>query len=167
MSDRSRFTHNCIVIIDDANWNDCGIDWDSYIPQLSHAVLDEFDWDQAVEVNIKLTNDAEVQILNRQYRGKDRPTNVLSFPAMMDEELQHLPDDFSPILGDIALAYETIQREASEQEKTFQNHVSHLIVHGLLHLMGYDHETDSEAEEMEALEIDILKKQSIPNPYKE
>jgi len=167
MPDRSSINHNCHVLIDETSWNSSGIEWDIRIAQLSQLVLSEFEWDRPVEVTVKLTNDAEVRNLNRQFRHKDKPTNVLSFPAMTNEDIQHLPADFPRILGDIALAFETITREAIEQEKSLDHHVSHLIVHGLLHLLGYDHETDLEAEEMEALEIDILSKQSISNPYKE
>jgi probable rRNA maturation factor len=167
MPDRSSIKYSCHVLIDEKSWNLSGIEWNNHISQLSHIVLSGFEWDRPIEVNIKLTNDAEVQILNRQFRHKDKPTNVLSFPALTEKDIQSLPADFPLMLGDIALAFETIKREATEQKKPLVHHVSHLIVHGLLHLLGYDHETDLEAEEMEALEIEILSKQSIPNPYKE
>ncbi|WP_051908768.1 rRNA maturation RNase YbeY [Candidatus Odyssella acanthamoebae] len=167
MPDRSSIKYSCHVLIDETSWNLSGIEWYNHISQLSQIVLSGFEWDRPVEVNIKLTNDAEVQILNRQFRHKDKPTNVLSFPVLTDEDIQFLPADFPLMLGDIALAFETITREAIEQKKSLNHHVSHLVVHGLLHLLGYDHETDLEAEEMEALEIEILSKQSIPNPYKE
>lgn len=167
MPDRSPNNYTCHVIVEEKAWNLKKIDWESYISSLSQFILSDFDWDRPVELNVKLTNDAEIQQLNRQFRGKDKPTNVLSFPAMDETEIHILPEDFPIVLGDIALALETIEQEAIAQSKLFEHHVSHLVIHGILHLLGYDHETDSEAEEMEALEVDILKKLSISNPYKE
>ncbi|MCB1531359.1 MAG: rRNA maturation RNase YbeY [Alphaproteobacteria bacterium] len=108
----------------------------------------------AEELSIALSNDVLIQELNKNYRDKDKPTNVLSFPQ---------DDDFS--LGDIVLALETIQREAGEQNKHFEDHLSHLVIHGTLHLLGYDHEDDAQAEEMEALEIELLQRIGIENPY--
>lgn len=116
-----------------------------------------------IEISIVLADDAFIQNLNRDYRGKDSPTNVLSFPQFEPNDL----DKKAPFLalGDIILAFETLQREASEQEKSLRAHTTHLIAHGLLHLLGYDHIEDSEAEAMEKLEIRILKALSIKNPY--
>ena len=115
-----------------------------------------------VEVSVKLTDDAEVQSLNARYRGQNKPTNVLSFPADMDGP--HPPD--SPVfLGDIVLAYETLLREADETGKNPTDHLTHLVIHGLLHLMGYDHEQDVDAHRMEGLETRILKDLDIPDPY--
>ena len=110
------------------------------------------------EVSVLLADDATVRVLNRDWRGIDRPTNVLSFPQ---------PDDKVPfaLLGDIAIAYETLAREADAEGKPFLHHLAHLAVHGFLHLMGYDHETDSEAEAMEQLEHDVLARLEIPDPY--
>jgi probable rRNA maturation factor len=117
------------------------------------------------ELAILLTDDANIRALNRDWRGIDKPTNVLSFPAA------HAPtqDDNSapPMLGDIAIAYETTRREAETEHKLFANHLSHLAVHGFLHLIGYDHETDDEANVMEDLERQILAKLGIPDPYAE
>lgn len=106
------------------------------------------------EVSVVLTDDAHIQILNQQYRNQDKPTNVLSFPQ-----------DEGGLLGDIILAYETIAREAVEQNKVFDDHLKHMLVHGCLHLLGFDHETDDEAEEMEALEVLILDGLGVKNPY--
>ncbi|MBX3487332.1 MAG: rRNA maturation RNase YbeY [Candidatus Paracaedibacteraceae bacterium] len=167
MPDRSSISITPVIIYGADQWKAVDVDWDSVLTEITHVVLSEFDFDRNVDVNIKLTNDAEIQILNREFRNKDKPTNVLSFPSMTEDDLDYLPDDAHFHLGDIALAYETIQHEANDQEKTLQNHVLHLTVHGLLHLLGFDHETDAEADEMETLEVDILAKQSIPNPYKE
>ncbi len=167
MPDRSSISITPVIIYGSDQWKTVDVDWDSVLTEITHVVLSEFDFDRNVDVNIKLTNDAEIQILNREFRNKDKPTNVLSFPGMTEDDLDYLPDDAHFHLGDIALAYETIQHEANDQEKTLQNHVLHLTVHGLLHLLGFDHETDAEADEMETLEVDILAKQSIPNPYKE
>ncbi len=115
------------------------------------------------EACVALADDAGVQVLNRQYRGKDKPTNVLSFPAP-GRPAGIEPDDPRP-LGDIILAQETVAREAREQCVSPEHHFQHLVVHGLLHLLGYDHETDEEAEAMEALEIAILARLGIANPY--
>lgn len=117
-----------------------------------HAVLKHQSIDEA-EASIVLADDDFVQILNRDYRGKDKPTNVLSFPQDL------------PLLGDIVLAYETIAREAEEQEKSFDDHLLHLTIHGTLHLLGFDHIDDDEAEEMEGLEIVILDQLGVKNPY--
>ncbi len=106
------------------------------------------------ELSIVLADNDFVQALNKEWRGKDKPTNVLSFPQ-----------DEPSMLGDIILAYETVAEEAEEQSKRFEDHATHLIVHGLLHLLGHDHEEDGEAEIMEALEIEVLNALNIKNPY--
>lgn len=113
-------------------------------------------------LSVMLTDDAAVRTLNRDFRGIDKPTNVLSFPA---SPMPGAPPDALKQLGDIAIAYETTQREAADEGKPFAHHLSHLAVHGFLHLIGYDHETDAEAEEMESLERDILATLGIPDPY--
>lgn len=113
-------------------------------------------------VTLLFTSDAEMQALNRDWRGKDKPTNVLSFPS---PEGMPVPDGEAAPLGDIALAYETVDREAAEQDKTVAAHTTHLIVHGMLHLLGYDHETEDEAEEMENEERLILARLGIADPY--
>lgn len=123
--------------------------------------------DAAVEVSVRLTSDAEVQTLNGQYRGKDAPTNVLSFPMVQPDLLDSLAnsDDGEILLGDIVLARETCAREAKERDVTLEAHASHLIVHGTLHLLGYDHMDDAEAEEMEELERDIMARLQLHDPY--
>ena len=111
-----------------------------------------------------LTDDAGIRTLNRNWRGIDKPTNVLSFPALQPTGSGG-PDDAPRMLGDIAIAYETMRREADDEQKPFDHHLSHLAIHGFLHLMGYDHETDDDAEAMESLEQEILAQLGIPDPY--
>jgi probable rRNA maturation factor len=113
------------------------------------------------ELSLLFSDDAHVRILNREWRGKDKPTNVLSFPAFEVAPGGGLP----ALMGDIVLALETISSEAALEGKPFEHHVTHLIVHGCLHLLGYDHETDAQAEEMEAMERRALARLAIPDPY--
>ena len=117
---------------------------------------------QALEVSIVLADDAFVQNLNRDYRGRDEPTNVLSFPASSDGAR---PPDLPVLLGDIIVAYETATAEAAREGKSLSDHLCHLIVHGMLHLLGYDHQAAAEADAMETLEIDVLAALHIANPY--
>ncbi|MDR2681752.1 MAG: rRNA maturation RNase YbeY [Holosporaceae bacterium] len=136
-----------------------------------------------VEICFLFTDDEELQILNKTYRGVDNPTNVLAFPAdsidniegdhqeESHQEYQEYDEDSATcccnlcILGSVALAYETIEREAREQKKIFDDHLRHLVVHAVLHLLGYDHIGSSDAEQMENLEIKILSHLSIANLY--
>jgi probable rRNA maturation factor len=117
-----------------------------------------------VEVSIVLADDDRVQAMNRQYRGQDKPTNVLSF-ATLDDEDAPLPVGAPLLLGDVVLAFETMQREALEQGKPLADHFGHLVVHGVLHLLGFDHEDDADATEMESLERAILAALGVPDPY--
>ena len=116
------------------------------------------------ELAIMLTDDSGIRTLNSNWRGIDRPTNVLSFPALQPTGAA-MPDDAPRMLGDIAIAYETTRKEADDEQKPFDHHLSHLAVHGFLHLIGYDHEKDADAEAMEALEREILAQLGIPDPY--
>ena len=116
------------------------------------------------ELAVMLTDNAGIRTLNLNWRGIDKPTNVLSFPALQPSGGRE-PDDAPRMLGDIAIAYETTRHEADEEQKPFDHHLSHLAVHGFLHLVGYDHEKDGEAEVMESLERDILARLGIPDPY--
>jgi probable rRNA maturation factor len=120
-----------------------------------------------VEVSIRLTSDDEVQTLNRQYRQQDKPTNVLSFPMVQPDLIDALAntDDGEVLLGDIVLAYETCEREAQERGVPVDDHATHLIVHGVLHLLGYDHMTDADAEQMEAIERDVMASLGLHDPY--
>jgi probable rRNA maturation factor len=114
------------------------------------------------ELSVLLCDDQSIAKLNARWRGQNRPTNVLSFPATPP-----VPggQDGPVILGDIAIAYETAAREAAEQGKTVADHLAHLAIHGFLHLLGYDHQMDGEAEHMEQLERDILARIDIADPY--
>jgi probable rRNA maturation factor len=116
------------------------------------------------ELAVMLTDDAGIRTLNSNWRGIDKPTNVLSFPALQPTGPGG-PDEAPRMLGDIAIAYETTRKEADDEQKPFDHHLSHLAVHGFLHLMGYDHETDDDAEAMEGLEQEILAQLGIPDPY--
>ena len=113
------------------------------------------------ELSLVFTNDADIREINAKWRHIDKPTNVLSFPAFALQPGQE-PGE---ILGDIVIARETVEREAAEEDKSFDDHLSHLVVHGLLHLMGYDHQNDDEAEQMETLERKILASLGISDPY--
>lgn len=127
------------------------------------GALAEYDIDIAgAEIAVKLTDDATIRALNRDWRGKDYATNVLSFPT---PEVARAGGD--PHLGDIAIAYETLAREAQAEAKPLADHLAHLVVHGTLHLLGYDHEGADEAEEMEAMERRVLAVLAIADPYAE
>lgn len=111
------------------------------------------------ELSMVFTDDAHIRVLNAGWRDKDKPTNVLSFPG---------PPALAgnvPMLGDIVLAHETVAREAALEHKTFEHHLTHLVIHGFLHLLGYDHEAEAEAEDMEAVERRALARLAIPDPY--
>ena len=109
------------------------------------------------EVSVLLTDDAAIARLNRDWRNLDKPTNVLSFPA---------PETGAgELLGDIVLAYETLARECAAEDRLFLHHLAHLAAHGFLHLIGYDHQTDSQADEMEGLESQIMLRLNMPDPY--
>lgn len=118
-----------------------------------------------LELTIALANDDLVQVLNREYRNKDKPTNVLSFASIDSDDFEQeiMINPFN--LGDIILSYQTIERECQEQGKFLMDHIKHLTVHGVLHLLGYDHENDDDATNMETLEIRILEQLNVQNPY--
>lgn len=144
-------------------------DWESLTgrARASLAVLAPELANPRLATSLLFTSDAEVQTLNRKWRGKDKPTNVLSFPMLTRADLLALAPEGPPeMLGDVALAFETCAREAAEKGASIEDHAVHLIIHGLLHLAGYDHETSPEdAAEMEALEIKALAMLGIADPY--
>jgi probable rRNA maturation factor len=123
--------------------------------------------EREAEISVKLTDDKEIRKLNRDYRGKDKPTNVLSFATLdAEENAQSSPVCALPYaIGDIVIAYETVKREAEAMNVPLRDHYTHLLVHGTLHLLGYDHEQEIDAKRMEKLEILILKGLGIENPY--
>lgn len=112
-----------------------------------------------VEMTVRIVDEAESQALNRTYRAKDRPTNVLSFPFECPTEVS------LPLLGDLVICRQVVEYEAAEQEKPLMAHWAHMVVHGSLHLLGYDHIDDSEAEEMESLETKIMQGLGFVDPY--
>lgn len=123
--------------------------------------------DLHVEISVRLTDDAEVQRLNHDYRGKDKPTNILSFPMHEADTIAQVlrAGQGDLLLGDMAVAVETLCREAEEKQITLHAHFTHLLIHGTLHLLGHDHAEDAEAEAMEALETAILARLGIADPY--
>ncbi len=131
------------------------------------AATDKLGKHSDAEVTIRLVDNNEIQQLNKDYRGKDQPTNVLSFPFEPYEALMAYAGDAADInlLGDIVIAPKVIEREAAQQNKALIHHYAHMTIHGLLHLLGYDHIEADEAAVMEALEIELLSSLDIPNPY--
>lgn len=144
---------NCLLL--DDRWTQTSLFWEDLIEQSLEKAAEILDKDfSAQEVSVVLSNDKEMHTLNKTFRHKDSPTNVLSFPSDSEDEL-----------GDIILAYETISRETQEENISLSDHTLHLIIHGFLHLLGYDHEKENEAKIMENMEIEILKTLNIKNPY--
>lgn len=165
------------VMTDDDVWNACGFD----VTQVSAAVFDAvlsyvktheeigfLNDGKKICVNLSLNNDEQVHKLNKEFRGFDKPTNVLSFANIDDEDFENYIKISSEIeLGDIIIAFETLSREAAEKKIPLHDHFCHLLTHGLLHLLGFDHQEDEEAEYMEDFEIQILRQLNINNPYQE
>ncbi len=163
--------------IDEPLWNtvlsDCQKISESVLSEVIDFVsqnedIDFLSFNKPIVVNLSLSNDAEVHTLNKQFRNMDKPTNVLSFANIDDEAFNETIVASDEIeLGDIIIALQTMEREAKEQNISFHDHYCHLLAHGLLHLLGFDHQDDEEAEYMEGFEVDILNKLNISNPYKE
>lgn len=146
-------------------WAEALPDYEARCGRLAATALEAVELPEGVvELSIVLADDEAVRALNRGWRGQDKPTNVLSFAALDDEDAP-LVDGAPLLLGDVILAYETCAAEAKEQDKSLADHFGHLVVHGVLHLLGYDHMDDEEAAEMEALETDLLASLGIPDPY--
>lgn len=141
-------------------------EWQDRIQNIVEKTLKAVNWRNPSEISVLLADNAYSQELNHSYRGKNSPTNVLSFPSLTREELENFAYKQPPIiLGDIVLAFEVVLQESEQQKKRFLDHLTHLIVHGTLHLLGYDHLEDKEADAMEALEISILEHLGISDPY--
>lgn len=152
----------------EADWP-AGTDWEAQAIRAADAVAAVAPElaNQRLCASVLFADDAEVHVLNREWRGKDKPTNVLSFPMLEREDLIALPGEGPPeLLGDIALALETCAREADEKAVPLMHHAQHLLVHGLLHLAGHDHETSpADARAMEDIEIKALALLGIADPY--
>ena len=144
------------VEIEDGRWGEAVADAENLVTAAATATLLSAHPRESGKLVVLLTNDETVRDLNARFRNQDKPTNVLSFPAPPNPE-NHL--------GDIALAFETCAREAREQGKPVAHHLQHLVAHGVLHLVGYDHRSDAEARAMEALEREILSGLGVPDPY--
>ena len=147
------------IIIEDGDWS-AFAPVEEALNEVAETVARHLNLDRA-EAAIALSSDERVRSLNRTYRGMDKPTNVLSFPATDAGQIPGEPRH----LGDIILAAETVRREAAAEGKPLRHHLQHLVVHGLLHLLGYDHETEAQARVMEALEVEILRRIGVPDPY--
>ncbi len=161
-----------VAVQRESDWPE--LDWDMIGTNAAAAAVAQTpfgnltDADAVIEIAVRLTDNAEVHQLNAQYRGKDKPTNVLSFPMIEPDLIDALTqnsDDGEVILGDIVLAHGVCAAEAEEKGFTVEQHATHLIVHGVLHLLGYDHQGDSEAEAMESMERAALETLGIPDPY--
>ena len=137
-------------------------DIQSWLEQVVSQVAS--DTTRSIEISVRIVDEAEGRALNKQFREKDSATNVLSFP-LLDAGLVGLPDEMPLALGDIVICGPVVAREASEQGKNCSDHWAHMLVHGALHLFGYNHETDVEAQEMEMLEARILAVGGVQNPY--
>ena len=140
------------IAVEDKNWNDLGVDLEALSRKAIETASSILDKSEG-ELSLAFVSDTAIQVLNRDYRHKDKATNVLSFPM---EGL---------LLGDIVFGKETIVQEAHLQGKKFEDHLSHLIVHGFLHLLGYDHVDETDAAKMESVEIVVLSQMGIDNPY--
>jgi probable rRNA maturation factor len=143
------------VVVEDAGWIVRLPDAEALVDAAARLALELCADAPTGEVIVLLTNDAEVRDLNARFRDQDKPTNVLSFPA----------PPASGVLGDVALALGVCAREAGEQGKSLGHHLQHLVAHGVLHLLGYDHEADAEAEAMEAIERAVMERLGAPDPY--
>jgi probable rRNA maturation factor len=162
------------ISLEAGDWEAAVADVEQRIEAAARAAFDAADRPDILgvapaEMSLVLADDALVQTLNRDYRDKDKPTNVLSFALLdgsddTDDVLAR--DEGMPILiGDVILAFETVQREAREQGKSVEDHLTHLVIHGVLHLLGYDHQSDPDADRMERLETSILARMGIADPY--
>jgi len=160
-----------IALDADEEW-DSSRSWDLLIRRAAEAAIAESAFPQlatserSVEISVRLTDDEEVRALNAEWRGKDKPTNVLSFPMAARDDLQKTSVAGPELLlGDVILARGVCEAEAAEKDVSVEQHAAHLLVHGVLHLLGYDHHDDAEAADMEAREVRALQRLGIANPY--
>jgi probable rRNA maturation factor len=160
-----------IAVEADEEW-DSSRSWEQLARQAAEAAIAESAFPQlasaerSIEISVRLSGDEEVRALNSEWRGKDKPTNVLSFPMLEDDDLRDA-NVAGPelLLGDIILARGVCETEAAEKGVSVEHHATHLLVHGTLHLLGYDHHDDAEAADMEAREVRALERLGIANPY--
>ena len=162
-----------VAIEADPEW-DSSTRWASLVRTAAEAAIAESAFPQLarsqrpLELSVRLTDDSQVQALNARWRGKDKPTNVLSFPQLEPEELEEIGTSGPELmLGDLVLARGVCEREAAEKAIPLEEHAAHLIVHGTLHLLGYDHQDDASAQEMESREVRALARLGIADPYTE
>jgi len=160
-----------IDIESDEEW-DSSTDWSLLVRRAAESALAESAFPQLaqgsrpVEISVRLTSDEEVRALNSEWRGKDKPTNVLSFPLAEADELDNPGEGPELMLGDIVLAKGVCEREAEEKAIPVERHATHLLVHGTLHLLGYDHMDDDQAADMEGREVRALARLGIDDPYR-
>jgi len=161
-----------IAIEADEEWDSSSTDWSLLVRRAAEAAIAESAFPQLaqaerpVELSVRLTGDDEVRALNSEWRGKDKPTNVLSFPMAHEDDLTAATViDQELLLGDIVLARGVCEREAAEKDIPVERHATHLVVHGTLHLLGYDHHEDDQAEDMEQREVRALARLGIDDPY--
>ena len=162
-----------VAIEADPEW-DSSTRWEALVREAAEAAIAESAFPQlasstrAVELSVRLANDPQVQALNARWRGKDKPTNVLSFPQLEPDELGSVADDGPELLlGDLVLAHGVCAREAQEKAIPLEDHAAHLVVHGTLHLLGHDHIDDASAENMESREVRALARLGLADPYQE
>jgi probable rRNA maturation factor len=162
-----------VAIEADPEW-DSSTRWEGLVRKAAEAAIAESAFpqlagpDRQVELSVRLAADSEVQALNAKWRGKDKPTNVLSFPQLGHDELERAGNSGPELmLGDLVLARGVCEREAEEKAIPLEDHAAHLVVHGTLHLLGYDHQDDESAAEMESRELRALARLGISNPYDE
>ena len=160
-----------IDIESDEEW-DSSTDWSLLVRRAAESALAESafpqlaDGPRPVEISVRLTSDEQVRALNAEWRGKDKPTNVLSFPLVETDELDNPGEGPELMLGDIVLAKGVCEREAAEKAIPVATHATHLLVHGTLHLLGYDHLDDDQATDMEDREVRALARLGIDDPYR-
>jgi probable rRNA maturation factor len=159
------------LIINDQKWNtesifkDYKIIFENIIKETLNFLQIKLPKNSIIELSVILTDDKEIQAINKEYRNKDKPTNVLSFQVIPDDLESEIKKQPHLLLGDIFMSFDTLKCETKEQGKLIQDHFTHLFLHSFLHLLGYDHIDDFEAELMEDLEVKILNKLGIVNPY--